>query len=343
MAEIIVHAGMPKTGSTSVQRWLIQNRELLANRGIQLLVATNHSRSKPGTGMRLEPYESGPVNSGKLALAWVADGFSTRIPERFVTELARFAERHQGLMVSGEALSAFFYRLDARLLSALDDLARTHTVRVAYYVRPQHTAIEALWRQGRFRAPAAPSEMAVEQAETLHYLRTLEGVNEGAPHVDFVVRPFRSDLLEGGSAVSDFTHVFLNVDSRGPDIQENPGLSLELVNRLRQAPDGLFWNGAVERYPRRKLRAAAAHLDLPASPETKRSRHILRAYCREVFEDDNRELIRRLSWPTAEFVPPAKLRGRWDLAELDDLWTPKDSPAELARLFDKLSNALGAS
>jgi hypothetical protein len=338
VAEIIVHAGMPKTGTTSVQRWLIQNREVLVDRGMQLLVATNQSRSNPG--MHLEPYESGSVNSGKLALAWVAGGFSRRIPERFVSELSRFAERHQSLMVTGEALSAFFYRLDAPLLSTLDDLARTHTVRVAYYVRPQHTALEASWRQGRFRAPASPSAMVVEQAETLHYLRTLEGVNEGAPHLDFVVRPFRSDLLEGGSAVSDFTHTFLNVESSGPDIQENPGLSLELVNRLRQAPDGMFWTGAVERYPRRKLRAAAARLDLPASPEVKRSRQILRAYCREVFEDDNRELLRRLSWPTAEFVPAAKLRGSWDLAELDDLWTPKDSPTELARFFDEFRRTL---
>jgi hypothetical protein len=292
--------------------------------------------------MHLEPYESGPVNSGKLALAWVADGYTRRIPERFVSELSRLAESHQSVMVTGEALCAFFYRLDVPLLSGLDDLARTHTVRVAYYVRPQHTAIEALWRQGRFREPSSPSEVVVEQADTLHYLRTLEGVNERAPHVDFVVRPFRSDLLYGSSAVSDFARAFLNVETSGPDIQENAGLPLELVNRLRQAPDGMFWNGAVERYPRRKLRAAAARLDLPASPEVKRSRQVLRAYCREVFEDDNRELARRLSWPTPDFVPDANLRGSWDLAELDDLWTPKDSPAELARLFDQLRAMLEA-
>ena len=111
---------------------------------------------------------------------------------------------------------------------------------------------------------------------------------------------------------------------------------------MRLAPDGMFWDGPVERYPRRKLRAAAARLDLPSSPEVKRSRRILRAYCRDVFEDENRELIRRRSWPTTEFVPAPNLRGPWDVSELDDLWTPKDSPAELARFLDELRAMLEA-
>jgi hypothetical protein len=343
VAEVIVHAGMPKTGSTSIQRWLMQNRDRLADRETQLLVATNRTRRNPGPEVHLEPYESGRLNSGQLVLAWAGDGYGPQIPERFVRELNLFAEQYPKMIVTGEALSAFFSQLDPPFLTALDELARAHTVRVAYYVRPQHTAIEAAWRQGLFRQPSSPSEVVIEHAQTLHYLRTMEGVNDRAPRVDFVVRPFRSDLLEGASAVSDFTRIFVGVDSSGPDIQENSALPLELVNRLRQAPDGVFWNGGVERYPRRKLRAAAARLELPASPEVKRSRHILRAYCREVFEDENRDLIRRRSWPTQEFVPAARLRGRWDVSELDELWTPDDSPAELARLFDELSKTLAAS
>ena len=41
-------------------------------------------------------------------------------------------------------------------------------------------------------------------------------------------------------------------------------------------------------------------------------------------------------------VPTAKLRGPWDVSELDDLWTPKDSPAQLARFFEELRSALEA-
>jgi hypothetical protein len=342
VTEIIVHAGMAKTGSTSVQQWLTQNRARLDERGIQLLVAARGTRRNPGNEVRLEPYESGEVNSGKIALAWHAEGFSPRVPRQFVSDLADASERYGKVLVTAEALSVFFSRLDEPLLTALDALAREHTVRVAYYVRPQHTAIEAVWRQGEFRRPASPTEMVIEAAKALHYLRTKSGVEERAPHVNFVVRPFRSDLLDGGSVVTDFARRFVGIRASGTDIRENNGLPLELVNRLRQAPDGVFWNGAVDRYPRRELRAAAAHLHMPASRETRRSRHILRAYCRQVFEDDNQELIRRESWRSSEFVPAAKLDGEWELSELDDLWTPKDSPEELARLFEQLSERLEA-
>jgi hypothetical protein len=342
VAEIIVHAGMAKTGSTSIQRWLTRSREQLGEQRVQLVVATDRARQDPGDHRLLEPYTAGDPNAGRIVMAWGAYGFARSIVQQFVHDLGDLASTHDKVLVTAEAFSMFFYRLDEPFLTALDALARHHTVRVAYYVRPQHTAIEALWRQGGFRRAAPPSAAVAEAANSLHYLRTKIGVEELAPHVDFGVRPFRSDLLDGGSAVSDFARTFLGIDAGGADIQENSALPLELVNRLRLAPEGVFWNGTAEHYPRGKLRAAAAHLELPSSPATKRSRQILRAYCREMFEADNQQLIRQLGWPATEFVPAATLRGEWELSELDDLWTPKDTPDELAKLFDELTARLAA-
>jgi len=339
-----VHAGMAKTGSTSVQRWLGRNAERLrADHGLQILVATNQTARNPGLEVHLEPYESGGVNSGLLVYAWSVDRFGPTVPVRFVDELESFAAEHDRVLVTAEGLSMLFSRLEAPFLDALEALTTAHTVRVAYYVRPQHSALESWWREAGWRRPAGPRDAVLEQSNALHYLQTLDGVEQRAPHVEFVVRPFRADLLDDGNVVADFARHFVGTNADGPDIRENTGLPLEFVNRLRQAPPGMFWSGDTERYPRRRLRAAAANLDLPPTDATRRSRRVLRAYCREVFEAGNAQLIERLQWATTEFVPPAPLDGAWDLLELDDLWTPDLPAAELARFFDELQTTLSAA
>jgi hypothetical protein len=344
VAEIILHAGMAKTGSTSVQRWLGQNAERLrTEHGLQMLVATNQTPRNPSLEVHLEPYESGGVNSGLLAYAWSVDGFGPTVPLRFVDELEAFAAQHDRVLVTAEGMSMLFSRLVGPFLAALEALTPAHTVRVAYYVRPQNSALESWWREAGWRQPADPRDAILQQSGALHYLQTLDGVAQRAPHVEFVMRPFRADLLDAGNVVADFARHFVGTDAAGPDIRENTGLPLEFVNRLRQAPPGMFWSGDTERYPRRRLRAAAANLDLPPTDATRRSRHVLRAYCREVFEAGNVQLIERLQWPTREFVPPATFDGAWDLAELDDLWTPDLPPEELARFFDTLQQTLSAT
>ncbi|MDQ1449155.1 MAG: hypothetical protein QOC79_2126, partial [Actinomycetota bacterium] len=97
----------------------------------------------------------------------------------------------------------------------------------------------------------------------------------------------------------------------------------------------------TEKYPWRELKAAFEGLTIPESPNIQRSRLILRQYCHEVFEPENQELIRRLEWNTSNFVPPAESLGLgWSLSELDTLWAPEASDAELGLLFTVLRNHL---
>ena len=343
MAEIIIHAGMPKTGSTSVQHWLVANAERLrTDLGVHTLVATNRTRRNPTPKVELEPFESGTINSGKIVYAWMLRTFAPEVPLRFFAELGDRAAEFGKVLVTAEGMSEFIWRLDEEVLHGLDDLAREHAVKIAYYVRPQAAALEAMWREAGFTRPSSPSDWVMERLPRLHYLRTLAGVEAHAPHVELVMRPFRADLLDRGSIVDDFVRRFLGIDEECPPIHANPALPLRLVNVLRFAPDGLFRKGTADVYPRSALRRAAASLNLPVTPEIRRSRLILRRYCHDVFEDENQQLIRKLSWPTDSFVPPVTLSDPWDISELDALWTPRESAAELAALYDDLLDALRA-
>src|ERR1700759_341577 len=129
---------MPKTGSTSVQPWLLERASDLRDRpALHILVATNRTRANPGLEVHVEPYESGNVNSGLLIFAWAVDGYGPTVPTRFVDELRGLAPDSGRALITGEALNQLFWRLDQPFLRALDALGREHSVRIAYYVRPQ--------------------------------------------------------------------------------------------------------------------------------------------------------------------------------------------------------------
>jgi hypothetical protein len=344
VAEIIIHAGMPKTGSTSLQRWLSDNAERLqTQQGLQILVATNQTRRNPTRRVQLEPYESGKVNSGLVLRAWALSSWAPEVPLRFLAELGDLATQFGRVLVTAEGLSKFFWTVDEQVLGGFQDLARRHTVRVAYYVRPQHTALEAMWREDGFLRFPGPHEATINRLPRLHYLQTLEALTAHAPDLDFVVCPFRPDLLVRRNVIDDFAGRFLRIEEECPRIQVNPSLPLRLVNALRCAPDGVFRNGETELYPRKKLWRVAARLDLPSTPEIRRSRRILERFCHEVFEAENQNLIRRLAWPTKAFVPNVKLDEPWDISELDTLWTPTESGSELADLHRQLESALRAT
>ena len=125
MAEILIHAGMPKTGSTSLQRWLIDNAERLqTQRGVQMLVATNRTRRNPTRRVQVEPYESGTVNSGLVVRTWGLGHFAPEVPLRFLAELDELATQLGNVLVTGEGLSKFLWTVDAQVLAGFQALAR---------------------------------------------------------------------------------------------------------------------------------------------------------------------------------------------------------------------------
>jgi len=152
MAVIVIHAGMPKAGSSSVKRWLEVESAALRERGVTVAVA----RREASGGIVFAPAEEGEVNSSWVVHRAAGEAGAEREMVAALHEgLAAAAERHGDIVVMGESLGWLFSTPHEPSFASLQRLSARHTVRIAYYVRPQHTSLEALWRQNGFRSGMA--------------------------------------------------------------------------------------------------------------------------------------------------------------------------------------------
>jgi hypothetical protein len=350
MGEVVIHAGMAKAGSTTIQRWLADHIEVLRERDVHVLV-THVDPDDPKRRLVLRHADARSVNSGVLLARY---RLSDRAPSElanFFSQLSDYASQCPVVVVSSESLAELLCEPDLAFLYALDQLGRSHRVRVAYYVRPQHTAFEALWRHFGFREDVEPVRYLEQCTARLDSQRTTQMVHQGAPSVRFEVRPVRADLLDGSNAAYDFASNFIGTPDllARPDRDrwDNRGLPLELANALRFSPNGYFWNRPGYVFTRRndafqRMQRLFGDLQLPEDERVHRSRLILQAHCHEQYEPGNAKLIAAFGWSTEWFVPPVRQNlGRWTIDELNDLWQPGASANELMVLFHALRAAIG--
>ncbi len=342
MAVIVLHAGMSKTGSTSIQQWLAAQLPLLRSHGIEPMRIDQPTPADPIVVV--------PATSRNAASKFVpgARDWATRrdVVQRICEALDAQAKHHDVLVVSSESYEVLFGQPGPGVMAHLDALASAHSVRIAYYVRPQHSWLEAAWLQWGFRHFEEPDAWLRRQQKKIEYLRTLHAVRDAAPHVSFEMRPFRTDLLDGGDVVSDFARVFLRLEDLPPTVTQrwsNRTLPLEAAILLRNAPRNMFWSDIHDNKTFYPLKAMILEWKLPESEAVPRSREILQRYAYATFETDNQQLIRELGWDTTSFIPPidtAEDASDDGLAELNDLWRSAASRAEQLLFFDALRQAL---
>lgn len=339
MGRIVLHAGMPKAGSSSVIGWLAQHAgDLWKESGIRVCVAQTTDAV-----VRVVPYVSGSVDSRSFVLAAVASKEQPdAIIESFAASLDQVATSAKHVVLSG-AFAEFFWRPDSVFLVALQELTDRHEVHVAYYVRPQHASSEAAWRQWGFRYSTSPSAYIASRERQLRYLDTYRTVRRLAPDVRFVVRPFRPDLLDGNVA-TDFDRHFLRGDAAPTDPDppwRNRGLPLDVVSALRGAPRGLLWDSPHDNRAIPRVKELVERLDAAESEEALLGRRILTRYAYDLYEPGNCELIAELGWDTDAFIQGVDLDGEsGDLSRLDELWTSRASPLELALLHQAVAEAV---
>jgi hypothetical protein len=354
MASIIFHAGMSKTGSTSIQDWLKANLQLLQSRGIQSM---RIEQPVPTDTVVLVPSTKANATS-KFLPAARDPATRPQVAQRICEQLDAHATDADVLVVSSESYEVFFNdaanvkELSVRgpsVLGHLEELARAHSVRVAYYVRPQHSWLESAWLQWGFRDARPPDVWLRRQRSRLEYLQISNAIRQAAPHLSFEMRPFRSDLLEGGDVVSDFAGVFLGLDDLAPTVTRerwsNRSIPLEMAVMLREAPRGMFWSNMHDNKTFYPLKRLVLQWKLPRTATAARSREVLQRYAHATFEPDNQQLIGQLGWDTEYFVAPAEsaeAASDVGLEELNVLWKSTASAAERQLLFKALQQLLAA-
>lgn len=356
MGVIVFHAGMAKAGSTNIQEWLSENLALVRSHGVEPMRIAQPTPTDPIT---LVPSTRSKVIS-KSPIAARDPATRAEVVRAICEELDAHASRNETVLISSEPYEIFFNNVHssrgdvaASVLGHLDALARAHSVRVAYYVRPQHSWLESAWRQWGFRDPRPPDVWLRSKRSRLEYLQILHEVRRVAPHLSFEMRPFRADLLEGGDVVSDFAHAFLGIADVAPAVTghrwSNQGIPLEMAILLRDSPQGMFWSDRHDNrtfYPLKKL---VLEWNLPQTEGAVRARDVLQRYASATFEADNLALISELGWDTDHFVPPVEAAedapctadsADTGLAELNGLWTSAASDAERRILFFALQQLL---
>jgi hypothetical protein len=333
MAIVLIHAGMPKAGSSSIQEWLRKSHEALREKGFTLVVAP------PGEldDIAFVAYEEGDVDSGWMIEKAVGRPRATqqRVVEAMMEGLAECAERFGDLIVSSEHFAIPLWSLHGPTLAGFQQLATSHELRIAYYVRPQHSSLEAAWRQAGWRMEEPPSVYISDNAPRMDYAATRKGIGEVAPAVGFEPKPFRPDLLERGDVVADFARHFLGLEIGEETEWVNKGLPLEVLIALRAAPPAMFWDQSYGNTRIARIKALVDGVSFPEGDRIALSRQVLRKYAHAIFAEGNAEL----GWD--DFVPPPDEPERVPgLEALDQLWTPRASPAELALLFRALRAAI---
>lgn len=342
MSDILIHAGMPKTGSSSIQKYLSLSKKALATENISLLVVRNHKTDL----CSINPFERGRVNSGSFVHNYQkSDNAGKILLARLLTQqLDKYAGDCKKVVVTSEGFTRLIFSSDDIFLSSLVKLSKKHRVTILYYIRPQHTLLEAGWKQWGFRSGKKPSEYLRKKAKHLHYLTALKSLEQYGRDINIVIRPFRRDLLQGNDVVFDFC-TYLGIKPTHEELinaESNIGLPLEIANLLSSIPQGILWKDMHDVINIDKLKKVIKTIDIPPSDKSQLSRNILKNWCFHIYEKDNLKLIQKLEWETDYFIAKEnEINGKpKNLSALDALWKTAISDSEQLFLSHILQRTL---
>lgn len=231
--DLVLHIGMTKTGSTSIQHFLRENRETLAERGWLYPRTPGKARH-----VRLGFFAKSDAELAKTG-AWVTgdypepDVFRKRFPRRLAAEVA---DSGQPRAILSEEYLWQATRLDA-VRELVAPLARS--TRVVVYLRRQDDHLVSAYQQSvRGGDTQRIDSFAAVRGRSAAYdyaSRLAAWQREVAPDT-LVVRRFTSAHFVGGSLYEDFfdaAGIDVPVDDLGTPPRRNESLDADAVEFVR--------------------------------------------------------------------------------------------------------------
>lgn len=185
MQKLVIHAGFPKAGSTTIQGALRRNAERLLDQSIYLF------------GPDLE------ISFDKIwrgIPSWTLESMRSKggIAEKIQDQLSRIDE---GLAVlSAENLGS------ERFPCFFEGLDKSIDIEIIFYFRPYHTSLPSCWQQWGTKE-GVPLEKYLKRSFDTgwpNYLIVLERWKESLPNAAITVVPFTKNAMIEGNPASDF-------------------------------------------------------------------------------------------------------------------------------------------
>lgn len=138
MKEVIIHAGLHKTGSTSIQRSLFFNQQILKRNGYQFLdvIKPDKRKLKNHSSAIINLFRDNPEDH---YLNKINDWDAIEVKEFYCNQLDSAIEKlgEKKLLISGEGISS----LNEDGLERLKDYFKGFNIRIIVYVRDPYEAM----------------------------------------------------------------------------------------------------------------------------------------------------------------------------------------------------------
>ncbi len=220
MRRLIIHAGFPKTGSSSIQHAIGLHIEELRAQGIYMF----------GKNMQIEIDGKHPG----LPMWFLEDAAKNRTSEGSLspTVLKGFelAGRDSTLIISSENLSQSSM---PPLFTGIDNEVN---VELVFYLRPQIEWIPSAWKQWSMKIGLS-LEKFVEHCLSKGrpaFLSEIQGWDAALPNAKISVRPFFPNFLTGGNPPRDFFNIvgFENYNNERINEQINSSVDYSILHTM---------------------------------------------------------------------------------------------------------------